>query len=40
MHIKILADFTGDARADPRFLDYLAQQNSSKFRQFLDTFVN
>jgi hypothetical protein len=36
---ETLADFTVDARADPRFLDHLAQQNPIKFRQFLQTVV-
>ena len=37
---EILADFTGDALADPRFLKTLATQNPSKFRQFLQTVLN
>jgi hypothetical protein len=37
---EILADVTGDARADPRFLETLATQNPSKFRQFLQTVLN
>ena len=37
---EIHADFTGDARADHRFLKTLATQNPSKFRQFLQTVLN
>ena len=36
---EILADFTGDALADPRFLETLATRNPSKFQQFLYTVV-
>ena len=34
VHIEILADFHGLARADPRFLENRAKQNPAKFGQF------
>lgn len=37
---EIHADVTGDARADPRFLQTIATQNPSKFTQFTETVVN
>jgi hypothetical protein len=37
---EILADFTGDARADPRFLTTLARENPSKFRRSTETVGN
>ena len=33
---ELLADFTGDSFADPEFLQQLADDNPSKFKQFLD----
>ena len=36
---ELLADFTGDALADPEFLKVLANHNPSKFKQLLDTVV-
>ena len=32
---EILADFVGDALADPEFLAQMAERNPSRFRQFL-----
>ena len=37
---EILADTTGDALADPRFLETLATRNPSKFTQFTETVVS
>ena len=37
---EILADFTGDALADPRFLETLATRNPSKFAPLTETVVN
>lgn len=36
MREEILADFTGDALADPQFLQALATNNPTKFRLFVD----
>ncbi|MCE7976340.1 MAG: hypothetical protein DYH03_04085 [Nitrospira sp. NTP1] len=37
---EILADFTGDALADPQFLQSLAESNPSKFRLFVNTVID
>jgi len=37
---EILADFTGDALADPQFLQTLATNNPTKFRLFLNEVLN
>ena len=37
---EILADFTGDALADPRFLETLATRNPSKFAQFTQAVIS
>jgi hypothetical protein len=37
---EILADFTGDALADPRFLQTLATRNPSKSPHFTETVVS
>jgi hypothetical protein len=37
---EILADFTGDALADPQFLQTLATNNPTKFRPFVHEALN